>query len=136
MSPIKNRPAVNRAAIKTGRVTQLSLYIKKSCLEQVKVKTMNDVSTLTEDAAKAVEAVPTVITAVQDIAHDFTSGNHQSVLAKVNEALGVAAQSAQALGSDGVIGHNDAANVAQGAGLAAEIEALAAKIEAFIKHVF
>lgn len=97
---------------------------------------MNDISTLTTDAAKAVEALPTVITAAQDIAHDFASGNHQSVLTKVNEALGVAAQSAQALGSDGVIGHNDAANVAQGAGLAAEIEALAAKIEAFIKHVF
>lgn len=103
---------------------------------------MNDLSTILSDADKAVQALPTVIGAVSQIQGDLTNNQHASVVTAAADALTVAAQSAQALGKAGLIGHNDAGNVAEGAALATdgltifgEIEALATKLRALVAHI-
>lgn len=103
---------------------------------------MNDLSVILSDADKAVQALPTVIGAVSTIQSDLTNSQHASVVTAAADALTVAAQSAQALGKAGLIGHNDAGNVEQGAAVVTdgltifgEIEALAAKLKALVEHI-
>lgn len=102
---------------------------------------MNDLSSVTADA-KVVEALPTIINAVSQIQSDLTDSQHACVVTAASDALNVAAQSAQALAAKGLIGHTDAGNVAEGVALATEgltifgeIKALAAKLEALVKHI-
>lgn len=102
---------------------------------------MNDLSITAADA-KAVEALPTVIGAVAQIQSDLTDSQHACVVTAAADALNVASQSAQALAAKGLIGHNDAGNVAEGVVLAregltifGEIEALAEKLKALVKHI-
>ena len=103
---------------------------------------MSDLSAIAADATKAVEALPTVINAVSQIQGDLTNSQHASIVTAAADALTVAAQSAQSLGAQGVIGHNDAGNLASGVALAsdslsivAEINALATKLKALVKHI-
>ena len=103
---------------------------------------MNDLSVILSDADKAVQALPTVIGAVSQIQSDLTNNQHASVVTAAADALTVAAQSAQALGKAGLIGHNDAGNVAESADLATEgltifgeIEKLAGELKALVKHM-
>lgn len=100
---------------------------------------MTDISTIAADAAKALEAVPTITSAISGAQAALTDDQHKDVLTKATDLLGVAATSAAALGASGVIGQNDAANVQTGAeiattgvGIVGEIEALIAKVKSFI----
>lgn len=108
----------------------------------MKVKIMNDLSIILSDADKAVQALPTVIGAVSQFQGELSSQQHASVVTAAADALSIAAQSAQSLGSKGLIGHNDTGNIVAGATLAtegvslfAELEALAAKLKALVRHI-
>lgn len=108
----------------------------------MKVKTMNDLSVIATDAAKAVEALPIITNAISQMQTDLTPAQHAGVVSAAADALVVAAQSAQALGAQGLIGHNDANDVQEGAaimasgiGIAGEVEALALKLRALVRHL-
>ena len=109
----------------------------------MKVKIMPDtLSTLTADATKAVAALPLVTNALSQLQGDLTNSQHACVVSATADALGIAVQSAQALSAAGLIGHNDAGNVAAGAdlaagglGLFAELETFATKLKALVAHI-
>lgn len=103
---------------------------------------MSDLSIIANDASKALEAIPVATQAIASAHADLTADQHKSVLVKASDLLQVAAQSAEALGQKSVIGHNDAANIQAGIGLAEsgltigqEIEALIERVRAFIARI-
>lgn len=103
----------------------------------------NDFTAATTDAAKALEALPVLTNALAQMQTSLSQDQHKSVLANVADTLNIAAQSAQALGAQGVIGHNDASNIetgvglaVEGAGLVADIQALAARLKALAGRIF
>lgn len=103
----------------------------------------HDLSNIVADATKTLEALPVVTGALAQMQGDLTTGQHKTVLTTVADALTIAAQSAQTLGAQGVIGHHDASNVAAGVGLATqslgivgEIEALAQRLKALAASIF
>lgn len=102
----------------------------------------DDLSVILSDASKAVQALPTVTAAISQVQTDLTTQQHASVVTAAADALTVAAQSAQALGAAGLIGHNDAGSVTgvvgdveQGITLWDEIAAFAARIKADVAHI-
>ena len=104
---------------------------------------MNDLSFFAADASKAVEALPIVTNAIAQMNSDLTKTQHVNVVSAATDAMMVAAQSAQALGAQGLIGHNDAGDVQEGAaimasgiGIVGEIESLAARLRSLVKHLF
>ena len=104
---------------------------------------MTELTMLATDATKAVESLPIVTNAIAQLQSDLTNDQHKTVLQQAANVLGVAAQSAQALGAQGLIGHNDASNLASGTeiasdgvGIVAEITALATRLKALIAHIF
>lgn len=103
----------------------------------------DDLSNIAADATKALEALPVVTGALAQMQGDLTTSQHKTILGNVADALSIAAQSAQTLGTQGIIGHNDASNVEAGAGLAAqslglvgEIEALALRLKNLAASIF
>lgn len=110
---------------------------------QVKVEIMTDLSVIAADAEKAVAALPIVTNAIAKMQSDLTDKQHASVVNVAADALNLAAQSAQALGAKGLIGHNDASNmetgaevIASGVGIVSEIEALAVRLKALVEDIF
>lgn len=102
----------------------------------------NDSPLAMADIAKTMEALPTIMGAVTRVQSVLTPAQHASVVAVAADALTVAAQSARALDQAGLIGHNDADNVADGTALASEglaifgeVETLVDKLRALVKHV-
>lgn len=103
----------------------------------------DDLSNIAADATKALEALPVVTNALSQMQGDLTTSQHKTVLGGVADALSIAAQSAQTLGAQGIIGHNDASNVentvglaSQSLGLVGEIEALALRLKALAASIF
>lgn len=102
-----------------------------------------DLSNIAADATKALEALPVVTGALAQMQGDLTPNQHKTVLGTMADALTIAANSAQTLGAQGLIGHNDASNVAAGVGLVTqsvglvgEIEALALRLKALAASIF
>lgn len=100
-------------------------------------------STFTTDATKAVAALPLVTSALAQFQGDLTNQQHACVVSAAADALGIAAQSAQALSTAGLIGHNDASNIEAGAalttdgmGIVAELESFAAKLKSLVVNLF
>ena len=98
--------------------------------------------TITSDAGKALEAIPVATQAIAAAQADLTADQHKDVLVKASDMLQVAAQSAEKLGQQAIIGHNDAENIEAGVALAGngltigqEIEALIARVRAFIARL-
>lgn len=103
---------------------------------------MDNLSSLLSDTNKVVQALPVVINAVSQVQGDLTAAQHASVVTQAANVLAIAANSAQMLGDKGLIGHNDASTVEQGAvlgteglSLFAEIEALGEKLKALAARI-
>lgn len=104
--------------------------------------TNSGLDNITADTAKLLTALPTVTSAIAQIQGNLSEDQHKDVLASVADVLSVAAKSAQLLGAQSDIGHNDAENIETGVALAqagvgvvGEIEALAARFRALVARV-
>lgn len=103
---------------------------------------MTDLTALTTDTTKAVEALPIITNAIAQVQSDLTDGQHKTVLQQTANILNIATQSAQALGTQGLISPVEANQVetgvslaSNGLGIVGEIEELSKKIEDFLKKI-